>query len=102
MLQLYRSLLLTGEGGYGICTLNHDVERLFKNNRPRHDQIAREWTEKYAMNDEPKTLQQLATETVYEHRDNLPWQKLPKKLICNIMDTEIDQDLDDGDNVASK
>ena len=81
--------------------LNRDIEHLYKNDMARHDQIAREWTKKYTMN-EPKTLQQLATETVYEHRDNLPWQKLPKKLICKIMGTEIDEDLDDGDKAASQ
>ena len=83
------------------CIVKFDIARLYKNDRARHDQIAREWTKKYAKNNEPKTLQHLATETVYDHRDNLPWQRLPKNLIYNIMGTEIDEDLDDGDKAAS-
>ena len=76
--------------------MNQEAFELYKNDRARYDQIVREWTEKYAEKYQPKTLQQLATETVYKHRNNLPWQKLPKKLICKIMGTEIDEYLDDG------
>ena len=96
-MQIYRSILTSPHPH--SCLLKPDIERMYMNDRARHDKIARAWTKKYAMN-EPMTLQQLATETVYEHRDNLPWQKLPKKLICKIM--RLKKYLDDGDKVTSK
>ena len=39
----------------------------------------------YCVTLEPKTLQQLATKTIHAHRATLPYQNLPRKLICKIM-----------------
>ena len=44
---------------------------------------------------EPKSLQQLAMRILYEHRGKLPLQKLPKKLMREIMGTEPEEDCEE-------
>ena len=46
---------------------------------------------------EPKSLQQLAMKTIYEHKATLPWKLLPNKLIYNLglTDTSPEEDVDD-------
>ena len=47
---------------------------------------------------EPKSLQQLAIKTVYEHRTGLPWRWLPKKLIKLMHYGRGDDAIDDQDS----
>ena len=47
---------------------------------------------------EPKSLQQLAIKTVYEHRTGLPWRWLPKKLIKLMLYGRGDDTIDDQDS----
>ena len=44
---------------------------------------------------EPKSLQQLTMQTIYEHRTQLPWKTLPKNLICKLMASQNDKDTEE-------
>ena len=47
---------------------------------------------------EPKSLQQLAIKTVYEHRTGLPWRWLPKMVIKLMLYGRGDDTIDDQDS----
>ena len=41
---------------------------------------------------EPKSLQQLAMHTIYQHKDMLPWQSLPSSIMNQLMDPAQDEE----------
>ena len=43
---------------------------------------------------EPKTLQQLAMQIIYQHKDMLPWKSLPSRIMNQLMDPVQDEEPD--------